>query len=1241
MYNPSGTDDEWIEICNVSGSSQDISNYSIVVQSTTEFTFPASTIIPDGTCITVSIGSNGDGIYNNPCPFVPDYGVGASTSDNGNLNNGFGPYTITLFAANGTSVADSVSYSNADGADGNDATLHIIDIFQNNSNTSTNWQEVITGGSPGTNSLISPCTVFAPEIDVERNTGASIPNGSAANGGFNTIFASTAIGSSTAPKTYHVSNEGTSNLALTSITSSNPTEFTISLNPGATTITPNTEVDFEITFSPTAVGLRTATITIISDDSDENPYTFVVEGNGDCASGNLTFLPNNGPVGTIVNVTSTLNNFGGSTTATMNGIGAVVNVISNNELEVTIPVGSITGSLEITDDLGCISSELFIVIDQFISGCEGNSGTIPNDIFISEVTDHGSGSHSYIELFNGTGSSINLNNYEIRIHNNGSTTATNTIPLTGTILTDDVFVIAFGSGDASTQYATVVADLIDSASGINEDDHIRLYNISTNTWVDLWGDTSGNSFTVATKNYTYRRKNSGITAPSTTWNSSDWDAFTPVDYSDIGFYDFSTGLPPSLTVQPISPTSTCDLTATISVTAIEGYNGPGDTKELSYQWYFVAPGNPNWAITTNGATYSGSNSSTLNILNTLNLDGYQYYCEVREDDATCFMASNAVRLNVQKTEWNGTLWSNGIPDINTIAIINGNYNTNVGGIQSSFSACQLIVNPTRLLTISNNTYVVVENNVTVNGNILVRTAGSFVQNNNNGLVNGTVTTDKTRITVEKLTAPLNAWYEYTYWSSPVSGETVIDGLNEASPTRRFWFNAANFRDSFYESNNDNTLVAGPGVDDIDDDGNDWNYLNDSDILQPGIGYAATHSSTGFTFPGAQYIYDFEGPFNNGIITVPVLRNDAETGDTNWNFIGNPYPSAINADTFLNENVYSINPSGVLDGAIYLWSQNTAPSATTNGNENLNFAQSDYAIINGSGESAGGEGVTPNRFIPSGQGFFVSYSDSQPSTSGNVIFNNAMRTTGNNNQFFRVSNLSEVNKLRLNLTSDNGVFNQILVSYINGASDSFDGYYYDAPRNLSTGASSILYSIIEGSSKKFAIQGKHPNSLNIDETIPLGFFTTINEATLYEISIESLEGDFMTNNNIYLKDYELGIIHDLTNSSYNFTSSVGEFNTRFEIVFTPETLSLGETILTPDGLTIIELNNGDVKFSVPNNVSITSIDIIDMLGRTLYHLKGNNNSTEIYNLSQLSQAAYIAKVRLSNGQIITKRTIKRL
>ena len=84
-------------------------------------------------------------------------------------------------------------------------------------------------------------------------------------------------------------------------------------------------------------------------------------------------------------------------------------------------------------------------------------------------------------------------------------------------------------------------DQSDTAFGINEDDNIRLYYTPTNDWIDVWGDTSGSIFTLASKDYTYRRKNSGITAPNTygdtTWNPTDWDAFTPVDYSDIGTYD--------------------------------------------------------------------------------------------------------------------------------------------------------------------------------------------------------------------------------------------------------------------------------------------------------------------------------------------------------------------------------------------------------------------------------------------------------------------------------------------------------------------------------------------------------------------------------------------------------------------------------------------------------------------------------------------------------------------------------
>jgi hypothetical protein len=46
-----------------------------------------------------------------------------------------------------------------------------------------------------------------------------------------------------------------------------------------------------------------------------------------------------------------------------------------------------------------------------------------------------------------------------------------------------------------------------------------------------------------------------------------------------------------------------------------------------------------------------------------------------------------------------------------------------------------------------------------------------------------------------------------------------------------------------------------------------------------------------------------------------------------------------------------------------------------------------------------------------------------------------------------------------------------------------------------------------------------------------------------------------------------------------------------------------------------------------------------VGREVYQLKGNG-SVEVYTLDKLTKAPYIAQVQLSNGQIITKKAIKR-
>ncbi|WP_142784351.1 T9SS type A sorting domain-containing protein [Changchengzhania lutea] len=609
--------------------------------------------------------------------------------------------------------------------------------------------------------------------------------------------------------------------------------------------------------------------------------------------------------------------------------------------------------------------------------------------------------------------------------------------------------------------------------------------------------------------------------------------------------------------------------------------------------------------------------------------------------------------------WDGSSWDNAGagPDITTPAIINADFNTGTNG---SFSACNLTVSNDSDLFIADNTFVEIQNDIRVDAlsSIDIAPTGAIVQRNDfSDLINSG------SMSVDKITAPMDAWYEYTYWSSPVSNETIVGAIPDSEPSRRFVYNGQDFLDATAESNNDNSSDS--GQDDVDDDGNDWARVDSTTVMEAGVGYATTLTEFAYNIvPGTSnksFRFTFTGDFHNGVYKIPVYRNDSEMADNNWNLIGNPYPSAIDADLFLEVNsaipqdISGIDYTGIpyIDGAIFLWSQDTNFSANNNGNEALNFSASDYAIINGSGETAGGDGIQPNRFIPSGQAFFVSMSNDAPADlfSGDVYttevrFNNGMRTSGttDNSQFFKnsytkKSSTLNANKLWIDLTSDNGVYNQTLVAYINGASNDDDGAYFDARKSPSAGTSAILYTIIENSDKKFAIQGKSPHSLNEDEIIPLGFSTTIDVATLYKLSIAQLEGDFLDNNPIFLNDKLLNTVHDLSASDYSFTSEVGEFNERFEIAFTASAFSTEELRAEQHGLKIIESNGNRVQFSVNPNLNIKTVVIFDVLGRPLYNLKGTQ-PTETFTLSNLKNTVYIAKVTLSNGAVITKKALKK-
>ena len=172
-----------------------------------------------------------------------------------------------------------------------------------------------------------------------------------------------------------------------------------------------------------------------------------------------------------------------------------------------------------------------------ITSPTSSGSPLPNNLFISEVTDEDIGSLTYIELYNGTGSSIDLSNYKLKIYNNGSTTSSCDLALTGIIANNTTNVIKVSSN--ANQGGVIPNQVFASCGGVNSDDNIRL-TTSTDVEIDLWGRTDGVAFTPLNQpGYTYRRNTTAV-VPSLTWNTTDWTAIDPQDYTNVGSYTSTT-----------------------------------------------------------------------------------------------------------------------------------------------------------------------------------------------------------------------------------------------------------------------------------------------------------------------------------------------------------------------------------------------------------------------------------------------------------------------------------------------------------------------------------------------------------------------------------------------------------------------------------------------------------------------------------------------------------------------------
>jgi uncharacterized repeat protein (TIGR01451 family) len=128
-------------------------------------------------------------------------------------------------------------------------------------------------------------TGLAPEINVLGN-GISIAEGdNTPVPADHTDFGAADTTSGSIVHTFTIENTGTSDLTLTGvpiveISGSHSSDFAVTAQPASGTVGSSGSVTFEITFDPSDIGLREAGVSIANSDSDEDPYTFSIQGTG-------------------------------------------------------------------------------------------------------------------------------------------------------------------------------------------------------------------------------------------------------------------------------------------------------------------------------------------------------------------------------------------------------------------------------------------------------------------------------------------------------------------------------------------------------------------------------------------------------------------------------------------------------------------------------------------------------------------------------------------------------------------------------------------------------------------------------------------------------------------------------------------------------------------------------------------------------------------------------------------------
>ncbi|OIQ28280.1 MAG: hypothetical protein BM564_09410 [Bacteroidetes bacterium MedPE-SWsnd-G2] len=499
-------------------------------------------------------------------------------------------------------------------------------------------------------------------------------------------------------------------------------------------------------------------------------------------------------------------------------------------------------------------------------------------------------------------------------------------------------------------------------------------------------------------------------------------------------------------------------------------------------------------------------------------------------------------------------------------------------------------------------------------------------------------------------------YTYNYWSSPV-GTINTTSNNNAYTLPTIFKDGTNSNDleaiNFISSGYNGTNSSPIGLADywiwkfanqLDDDYSAWQHVRSTGTLLAGEGFTMKGPGTGSILDPQNYA--FVGKPNNGDINLTLNAG-------NDYLVGNPYPSAIDANQFILDNGPVLdydNPTDntpLISGTLYFWEH------WGGGSHYLAEYQGGYATYNFSGSvpaaslgtndpdvaTGGAPTKLPGRYIPVGQGFFV-----VGESNGTINFNNGQRVfqkEGNGNSVFvrtsqTASNSEEESldhrmKIRLGFNSISTLHRQILLTIDPAATLGID-WAFDA-KLYEQQADDLFWMLND---EKFVIQGS--NELNSTSVYPIGI--KVGEDGTNTITIDALE-NIPEELNIYIHDSELNSYHDLRQSDFEIYLAEGNYLNRFNLVFESQssTLSLEDEQLNELNIYYSNYRQRIVILN-PNNLDLKQLEVYSILGQPVFNLDNLNQSNyHEYTLPDFSTGTYIIKLRTETSAVSKKIILK--